>query len=69
MPRTARASNGGMWYLALNRGNSREAVFHELDDYDDFVDAIIDVYARIPVDLLTGRTGTKRIEFGGLRST
>jgi putative transposase len=28
MPRTARASVGGMGYHALNRGNRREAVFH-----------------------------------------
>ena len=52
MPRTARASVGGMWYHALNRGNRREAVFHKPDDYDAFVEAMIDARARLPIDLL-----------------
>ena len=52
MPRTARASVGGMWYHALNRGNRREAVFHKPGDYDAFVEAIIDARARLPVDVL-----------------
>ena len=52
MPRTARASVGGMWYHALNRGNRREAVFHKPGDYDAFVEAMIDARARVPVDLL-----------------
>ena len=38
--RTARASVGGMWYHALNRGNRREAVFHKPGDYDAFVEAM-----------------------------
>ena len=52
MPRTARASVGGMWYHALNRGNRREAVFHKPGDYDAFVQAMIDARARVPLDLL-----------------
>src|SRR5580693_7184665 len=52
MLRTARASVGGMWYHALNRGNRREAVFHKPGDYDSFVEAIIDARARLPADLL-----------------
>ena len=52
MPRTARASVGGMWYHALNRGNRREAVFHKPGDYDAFVEAMIDARARVPLDLL-----------------
>ena len=52
MPRTARASVGGMWYHALNRGNRREAVFHKPGDYDAFVEAMIDACARLPLDLL-----------------
>ena len=32
MPRTARASGGGMWYQVLNRGDRREAVFHKPGD-------------------------------------
>ena len=52
MPRTARASVGGMWYHALNRGNRREPVFHKPADYDAFVEANIGACARVPVDLL-----------------
>jgi putative transposase len=52
MPRTARASVGGMWYHALNRGNRREVVFHKPGDYDAFVEVMIDARARVPVDLL-----------------
>jgi putative transposase len=28
-----------MWYHVLNRGNRREAVFHDASDYDAFVEA------------------------------
>jgi putative transposase len=52
MPRTARASVGGTWYHALNRGNRREAVFHKPADYGAFVRAMRDAHARRPVDLL-----------------
>ena len=52
MPRTARASVGGLWYHVLNRGNRREAVFHKPGDYDSFVEAIIDARARLPLDIL-----------------
>jgi REP-associated tyrosine transposase len=52
MPRTARASVGGIWYHALNRGNRRETVFHKPGDYDAFVQAMTDAGARVPVDLL-----------------
>ena len=52
MPRTARASVGGMWYHALNRGNRRETVFHKPGDYDAFVEAMTDAGERMPVDLL-----------------
>jgi REP element-mobilizing transposase RayT len=52
MPRTARASLGGLCYHALNRGNRREAVFHTPGDYDAFVAAIRDARARLPVDIL-----------------
>jgi putative transposase len=47
MPRTARASIGGMSYHALNRGNRREAVFRKPSDYDAFVEAMIDARARL----------------------
>jgi putative transposase len=52
MPRTARASVGGMWYHTLNRGNRREADLHKPGDFDAFVDAMTDVCAPVPVDLL-----------------
>ena len=47
-----RASVGGMWYHALNRGNRRGVVFHKPGDDDAFVEAMIDVRTRLPVDLL-----------------
>jgi putative transposase len=52
MPRTARASVGGMWYHALNRGNGRETVFHKPSDYEAFVEAMAQGCERVPVDLL-----------------
>jgi putative transposase len=51
MPRTARASVGGILYHALNRGNRREAVSHQPADYEAFVEAIADATRRLPVDL------------------
>ncbi|KPL01615.1 MAG: hypothetical protein AMK75_04230 [Planctomycetes bacterium SM23_65] len=38
MPRTARASQGGICYHVLNRGNHRELVFEDDSDYEAFVD-------------------------------
>jgi putative transposase len=52
MPRTARASVGGIWYHALNRGNRREAVFQQPADYDAFVQAMIDAREKLPLDIL-----------------
>jgi putative transposase len=52
MPRTARASVGGVIYHALNRGNRREAVSHQPDDYDAFLAAVGDAGRRYPIDLL-----------------
>lgn len=37
MPRTARASVGGICYHAFNRGNGRARVFHDARDYRVFV--------------------------------
>ena len=34
MPRTARASVGGLCYHVLNRGNARSRVFHDAADAD-----------------------------------
>jgi putative transposase len=52
MPRTARASVGGMWYRVLKRGNRREAVLYKPGDYDAFVEVIIDARAQPPVHVL-----------------
>lgn len=51
MPRTARASVGGVIYHALNRGNRQATVFHKPADYDAFVDAIAEASRRLPMDL------------------
>ena len=40
MPRTARASVGGICYHVLNRGNARPKVFHKDGDYEAFVELI-----------------------------
>ena len=40
MPRTARASIGGICYHVLNRGNARQDVFHEDDDHQRFIELI-----------------------------
>jgi len=40
MPRTARASEGGVVYHVLNRGNGRQAVFHDDGDYAAFVSLV-----------------------------
>jgi putative transposase len=52
MPRTARASVGGLCYHALNRGNGRAQVFHDADDYHGFVRLLRHACARVPMRLL-----------------
>ena len=52
MPRSARASVGGLCYYVLNRGNRRETVLHKPEDYDAFVKAMADAYVRLPMDLI-----------------
>ncbi|MCH7996071.1 MAG: transposase, partial [Planctomycetes bacterium] len=37
MPRTARASVGGICYHVINRGNARAEVFHKERDYEAFI--------------------------------
>ena len=49
MPRTARASIGGICYHLLNRGNGRESVFHNPEDYDAFIALIGEANERIPM--------------------
>jgi putative transposase len=49
MPRTARATPGGLCYHVLNRGNRRAEVFHTEADYDGFVRLLAQAAARFPV--------------------
>jgi putative transposase len=52
MPRTARASVGGICYHVLNRGNARAPVFHHDGDYSAFVEALRQAGERIPMRIL-----------------
>jgi putative transposase len=52
MPFTAHASVGGVIYHALNRGNRQETIFHQPDDYDAFLAAVVDAGRRYPIGLL-----------------
>lgn len=52
MPRTARASVGGMCYHVLNRGNARAEVFHKEGDYEAFVDLMVEANERLPLRIL-----------------
>jgi len=49
MPRTARASVGGICYHVINRGNGQAKVFHKDDDYAAFVRLMNDGYERLPM--------------------
>lgn len=53
MPRTARASQGGFCYHAINRGNARGKVFHKNNDYEAFVTLIGEACERLPTRVLT----------------
>ena len=52
MPRTARASEGGLCYHVLNRGNARSEVFHSPADYDSFLETAAESTVRIPMRTL-----------------
>ena len=52
MPRTARASEGGLCYHVLNRGNARVEVFHDPADYEAFLDAVAESSVRLAVRVL-----------------
>jgi putative transposase len=52
MPRTARASVGGMCYHVLNRGNGRAEVFHKESDYAAFLDLMVEANERLPLRIL-----------------
>jgi putative transposase len=52
MPRTARASVGGLCYHVINRGNGRAEVFQKPADYEAFVALLEQASQRIPLRLL-----------------
>ena len=52
MPRTARASAGGLCYHVLNRGNAGSEVFHEARDYAAFVELLCEEVETRKVRLL-----------------
>jgi putative transposase len=52
MPRTARASVGGLCYHVLNRGNARAQVFHDDADYRTFLDLLNEASRRVPMRVL-----------------
>ncbi|HEV3084173.1 MAG TPA: transposase [Gemmataceae bacterium] len=52
MPRTARASAGGICYHVLNRGNARGDVFHKDGDFAAFVKLIELANERLPMRVL-----------------
>jgi putative transposase len=52
MPRTARASVGGLCYHVFNRGNGRATVFHDNREYTDFVALMVRATDRVPMRVL-----------------
>ena len=52
MPRTARASVGGICYHVINRGNARDKVFHDAEDYAAFVRLLGEAAQRVRVRVL-----------------
>jgi putative transposase len=52
MPRTARASVGGVCYHVLNRGNGRQEVFRKPADYRAFLKLLKQASDRLPMRLL-----------------
>ncbi|NLE58342.1 MAG: transposase [Planctomycetes bacterium] len=49
MPRTARASVGGICYHVINRGNGKEKVFHKQADYAAFIKLMTEGHKRLPM--------------------
>ncbi len=52
MPRTARASAGGVVYHVLNRGNARQTVFHKPDDFAAFARLLGEANERVGMRLV-----------------
>ena len=53
MPRTARASRGGVCYHVLNRGNRRQRVFLDEEDYETFLVLMERAHERLPMRVLS----------------
>ena len=49
MPRTARASGGGVCCHVVNRGNGQAEVFHKSEDYAAFLRPMGEGVARLPI--------------------
>lgn len=52
MPRTARASVGGLCYHVINRGNAHAVVCRDSRDYEAFIRLISEAGTRLPLDVL-----------------
>ena len=52
MPRTARASAGGYCYHVINRGNARQDVFHQPEDFAAFARLLGEASERLPMRLV-----------------
>jgi len=52
MPRTARASVGGVCHHVINRGNAQAEVFHKDASYQAFVNLLADACERLPMRVL-----------------
>src|SRR6266566_772633 len=52
MPRSSRNAAGGIVYHALNRGNARMRIFHKPQDYDAFLQLMIDAKKRVDMRVL-----------------
>ena len=52
MPRTARASVGGLCYHVLNRGNARSEIFRKPEDYTAFLTLLREATDRVPMHIL-----------------
>ena len=52
MPRTARASGGGVCCHVVNRGNGQAEVFHKEEDYAAFLRLMGEGVARLPMRVL-----------------
>ena len=52
MPRSARASAGGLCYHIINRGNARAEVFHKPEDFDAFLRIMGEAGVRMPMRII-----------------